>query len=99
MAKLIIHRSSEFANRIRAIRIYLDKEKIGEIMDGETKEFEIPAGRHLLQAKIDWCGSNEIEFRVHEGKPVTFSLFGTNPIYALYYITLARHSYLGLLQV
>jgi hypothetical protein len=99
MAKIIINRSTEFSNRIRAIRIYIDKQKIGEIYDGESKEFEISPGKHTLKAKIDWCGSNTIEFVASEEDTPRFSLCGTDPFLALFYITLARNRYLVLGEI
>ncbi len=95
MAKLKITRTSEWHNRMREIGIYLDWQKLGTIANGETKEFDIPAGNHKLKAKIDWCGSRELILSVsdHETKNVTLSGFkqGYSP---LYYMTIGRNDYL-----
>jgi hypothetical protein len=64
MAKLVIKRTSEWNNRMRDIKIYLDNSLIGTIGDGEVKEFQVPAGNHTLRFRIDWCGSGELKFDI-----------------------------------
>ncbi|MBW8523938.1 YusG family protein [Chryseobacterium chendengshani] len=96
MAKIIINRSSEFSNILRSIEIFLDNEKIGEIKDGESKEFEIAAGNHALKAKIDWCSSNLINLNIKEEEILRYNLSGRNPFLALFYITLGKDQYLEL---
>ncbi|MCC9165364.1 DUF2846 domain-containing protein [Pontibacter harenae] len=66
MATLIIKRSSEWSSRIRDYHIYVDGKKIGEIANGETKKFTVPAGLHTVKAKIDWCGSQEFKIELTE---------------------------------
>lgn len=39
---------------------------MGEIANGETKEFEISSGTHNLEAIIDWCGSPAINLNLKE---------------------------------
>ena len=77
MATLIIKRTSEWNNRMRDIRIYLDGERIGFIGNGQTKEFDVEAGIHSLHTKIDWCGSETItiELSDDESKEVELSGF------------------------
>ena len=76
MPKLIIKRSSEWNNRMRDIGIYLDDKKIGEIGNGEFKEFDIPEGIHKLKAKIDWCKSEILEFETSENEIKKIELSG-----------------------
>ena len=78
MAKIRITRSSEWMNRARAIGVYIDGQKAGTISNGETKEFDIPAGDHVLRTKIDWCGSKDYPVSVSENEiqNVTLSSFG-----------------------
>ena len=68
MWKLIIKRSSEWNSRLRDIGIYLDNKKIGEIRNGEFKEFDVPEGTHKLKAKIDWCRSETLDFKSSENE-------------------------------
>lgn len=77
MAKLIIKRTSEWYNKMRDFKIYVDQSKIGRVENGETVEFELEAGIHKLNTKIDWCSSKTIEFEIKENetKKVELSSF------------------------
>jgi len=74
MAKLIIIRNSEYVNRLRTYLIYLDGVKLGNVANGDSKEFEISAGHHQVWAKINWCSSPTISFDVNEGKAKTYQV-------------------------
>lgn len=76
MAVLRIKRSREWNNRSKNICIYINGEKYGEIGSGETKDFLVPDGKHVLKAKIDWCGSREVEFRAFGSAIKTIKLDG-----------------------
>jgi len=78
MPTLKIKRSNEFVNYTRNIGIYIDKNKVGKIANGETKEFEIPSGEHIIKAKIDWCGSNKLICQLNENETKTISLSSFN---------------------
>jgi hypothetical protein len=96
MTKIIINRSAEFSNLLRSIEIYLGKTKLGEIKHGESKEFEVDPGEHQLTAKIDWCRSNIIDLKIGNDETLRYNLSGTSPLFALYYITFGKNSYLKL---
>ncbi|KQT33137.1 hypothetical protein ASG22_18125 [Chryseobacterium sp. Leaf405] len=96
MTKIIINRSSEFSNLLRSIEIYLGKTKIGELKHGESKEFEVQPGEHQLTAKIDWCRSNIIDFKIENDETLRYNLNGTSPLLGLYYITFGKNRYLKL---
>ena len=102
MAILRIKRSNEFANYVRKIKIFLDNKEVGAISNGETKDFEITAGIHTLQAKIDWCSSNNATFTISEIEIKAFSMSSfakRNPLgilAAIYYMTFGAGKYLNL---
>ncbi|MGB8193708.1 MAG: hypothetical protein WCF67_17380 [Chitinophagaceae bacterium] len=102
MATLQISRESEYANRFRKINIILDGKKVGELANGESKDFEITEGVHTLHATIDWCGSNPVSFTIadQEKKTIGLTSFAKhNPIgifAAFYYILFATKKYLHL---
>lgn len=96
MTKIIINRTTEFSNLIRSIEIYLGNEKIGTLRDGESKVFEVEPGEYELRAKIDWCGSNKINFTIGKDEIRRYNLSGRNPFLGLYYITFGKDSYLKL---
>ena len=76
MTKIIIKRSSEWNNKVRKIGIYVNREKVGTINNGETQEYEIESGKHEVFAKIDWCRSQKIELNTSENETVTLKLTG-----------------------
>ena len=99
MPSLTITRDSGYADRLRAYRVVLDGERIGEVRNGGTKEFSIESGKHALSLRIDWCGSATVEFvATPEEKPafqVKSSLRG-KLFLSLWYVLFARNSYLVL---
>lgn len=60
MPTIRIHRKDQSFSVVRDYKIYLDNRKIGEIGKGDTKEFNIPGGRHELFAKLDWLETERI---------------------------------------
>lgn len=96
MAKIIINRSSEFSNGLRSIEILLNNNNIGEMKDGESKEFEIAPGSYTLKAKIDWCSSNLINLNIKNDDIIRYNLSGRNPFLALFYILFGKDHYLEL---
>jgi hypothetical protein len=76
MQKLIIKRSSQWTNKFRAIEIYLDEKKIGEIGDNEITKFDVEPGRHTIKAKIDWCRSNTLELHIENNQTKYIELSG-----------------------
>jgi len=96
MSKIIIKRSSQFANRFRNIKLYDGRKLLGSIANGATEEFEIEPGKIDLIAKIDWCTSNNLKVKMEEGETKTFILGGRSPFLALFYITFGKNDYLVL---
>lgn len=76
MSAIILQRHNEYVNSQRSYRIFIDGVAAGNIRNGETKNYPVAAGRHRVMAKIDWCGSEEIEVDVKEGESVTVAVSG-----------------------
>src|SRR5664279_934185 len=76
MAKIKIQRTNDYINLMRDYRLFIDGQKIGSIGNAQTKDFEIPAGRHSVIAKIDWCSSPEFSFEINEHDSKTFLVSG-----------------------
>ena len=95
---LTVSRDAGYADRLRAYSILVDDVKIGEIRNGETKDFPIAPGRHRISAKIDWCRTAALEFTVQEGEPLSFlvrsNLRGFRLLLAIWYVFVARSKYL-----
>jgi hypothetical protein len=76
MATLKIHRANDYINALREYRLFVDGQKIGTISNNQTKDFEIPAGRHTLIARIDWCSSPELSFELNDNDSKTLLVGG-----------------------
>ena len=71
-----IKRESVFADKLRNYRVVLDGVIIGDIADGEKKNFDIDPGTHTLRMKIDWAGSNRVTFDASKNKTIHFKCAG-----------------------
>ena len=94
-----ITRDSGYADRIRAYKIVLDGNVIGEIRNGEQLELDLPPGKHQLHLKIDWCRSNVVDFETN-GNTVEFecgsNLRGSKIFLSIVYVTFLRNKYIWL---
>ncbi len=54
---IIERRKAVWRDRVRAYYVLIDGERAGKIASSETARFELSPGAHLVQLKIDWCGS------------------------------------------
>jgi hypothetical protein len=101
-AILRITRDSGYADAVRAYQVIVDGKSVGNLKAAETKQFAVSAGPHNLSLKIDWCGSNTIQFTVAEADDLTFhaksNLRGSKLWNALWHVIFARDSYLLLEQ-
>ncbi len=95
------HNSKHNFFGVSAQMLYLDKQKTANA-SGETKEFEVAEGSQVLQAKIDWCTSNPLNFTIVENEIKEFELSSFakhNPLgtlAAIYYISIGKNNYLNL---
>jgi hypothetical protein len=98
---LRLMRDSGLADRFRAYKVILDGNAIGEIKDGEKREFDVPSGRHQLYLKLDWCRSNIVVFETHENT-VEFecgsNLRGIKFFLGIVYATFLYNRYIWLKQ-
>ena len=105
MAKLIIERSSEWANRVRDIGIYVDETKLGVIGNGKIIEFDIAPGTHTIYSKIDGLTSIPLTFEIGDDRGKTFRLFSFaygswwKIFLAIFYVTIKRNEYIQMEEV
>ncbi len=76
MAKIILSRKKEWANRARKFNVFIDGEKKDTISNGEIKEIELTPGNHKILMKVDWCSSPELEVDVKEERAKTIEVCG-----------------------
>ena len=68
MATIRLKRTSEYNNRTKDFKIFIDGQQVGTIANGETKNFPSTVGKHIVTAKIDWCRSPDISIDVEENQ-------------------------------
>lgn len=68
MAKLVVKRAKDFSNAARKFTLLLDGKEIGAIAHGGSDMYEVPAGQHVLRAKINWMTSRDFQFDISEGE-------------------------------
>lgn len=76
MATIRIKRTSEYNNRIRDYKIFVDGQQVGTIANGETKDFPATVGQHIVTAKIDWCSSPNISIELKENQTSNLKVGG-----------------------
>ncbi|WP_299119577.1 hypothetical protein [uncultured Winogradskyella sp.] len=98
MPILHINRISEYENRARKIKIEVNGKLITKIKNGENLELELTPGKHLIQAKIDWCSSNLLEVEMEEQTETNVELKKGEGS-AIYRITFGYKEYLKLILI
>ena len=95
-----INRTRQYANKARAIAIFVNGKKVGSIKDGETELFNLEEQRNEVFAKIDWCKTKPLEISCKENETVKLelgsSLSGAKMLLAIYYIIFKTSEYLYL---
>jgi hypothetical protein len=66
MPLLEIRRDRGYADRLKRYEVWVDDSVVGELRDGEVKQFPVASGEHELRIKIDWCGSRPVMFSISE---------------------------------
>ncbi|SOC41517.1 hypothetical protein [Ureibacillus acetophenoni] len=62
-----LKRTSQFANRARKFKVYLDNQYINDIANGEEISIPVRAGSHQLHITIDWVKSEKYEIELAKG--------------------------------
>ena len=76
MTKIIIKRSSEYLNKFRNYKLYIDDKEIATVANGKSITLDVAAGNHSIYAKIDWCSSPTLSFDIREAEIKTFKVSG-----------------------
>jgi len=76
METIRLKRTSEYNNRMRDYKIFIDGQQVGRIANGETKDFPATQGQHTVTAKIDWCSSPEILVDINENQTKNLKVGG-----------------------
>jgi hypothetical protein len=92
--------ANAWIDRARAYKLVVDGQPIGEIRRGESKVFDVPAGAHEVNMKIDWALSPPVALDLPEGGSARLQCRPrANLLTVLWYTIFARKRYLVLEQI
>ncbi len=66
--KIIISRSSEWMNRLRTYKVFINGKQAGTVKNGVSEEFAVEPGVNSVQCKVDWYSSQPFNVDVKEGE-------------------------------
>jgi hypothetical protein len=67
-AILVVERDVKGArDKLRAYKIFVDGRRVGSVRRGGTRETTVEPGVHVVQLRIDWCSSREVEVEIPDG--------------------------------
>ncbi len=78
-----IIRKKRWGDTLRFYEIILDGKNVGIIFATQTISVPVEPGHHSLKMKIDWGGSEEINFSIGSGEEITFECESTFRIWQL----------------
>ncbi len=89
---IILERKSQFLNRLKNYRVFINGAEQGRIGNGKTEEYEVPAGENTITCKVNWCSSNDYIVSANPGKKI-FLKVGSGmkyfwPIYIVLLVTI-----------
>jgi hypothetical protein len=64
--KIILTRSSEWMNRLRVYRVFIDGMEIGSVKNGSSEEFAVMPGAHKIQCKQTFYSSPEFDINLRQ---------------------------------
>jgi len=73
-SQVTIYNKEQQVNKLRKINILLDGKYCCAIANGATHSVALPPGAHILEAKIDWCGSAPVSFEIKNGQQINMAL-------------------------
>jgi hypothetical protein len=82
-----ISRNKQYANKARAIGIYINNNKVATITDGETKCIEVDIEENEIYVKIDWCKTKPVKFITLENETTSLELGSNASVWNLIFNT------------
>jgi hypothetical protein len=99
MVTITVHRDRGWADKLRKYQILLDGVEIGRLAEGNMLVHQVGEGRHVVEAKVDWCGSQPLSFEANADDvsiTVKSALRGWRVFLAGFYPIFNRRGYLTL---
>jgi hypothetical protein len=73
-----------YQDLLRRYEVVVDGRVAGRLRRGEELRVDVPAGRHRVQARIDWTGSPPVEVDVPPSGTVTVTVTPDDPVRGLF---------------
>lgn len=98
MPSLLITRDRGYADCLRGYRVLLDGAFVGTVAPRGGLRLEVGPGEHVVEARIDWCGSQPLRFAATGEHHIAIksALRGWRLVLALVYVLFLHRSYLTL---
>lgn len=74
MPRIKIFRKKDWFIRYRVFEIFLDGQKMGYLSNGESIEFDAPAGQHKLRVKMGRLRSKDFNYTVYNKENKSFTV-------------------------
>ena len=68
--RIRLKRTSQYANKGRTFKVYIDNHYITDIADGEEISIPASAGIHQLHLTIDWAKSEKYKLEIANGDTI-----------------------------
>ena len=102
-AVIRVSRTTSYADRIRAYRIFVDGTEVARLNAGQSVDVSVSAGSHSVVAKVDWCSSRTLSLNIRDAETVHLecesNLKGLRIFLAFIYALFLRDQYLTLERV
>ena len=66
-AKIIINRKSEWLNRLRPFKVFIDEKEVGSVKNGSSEEFVVEEGTHSVHIKFGLYKSISLTITLNKG--------------------------------
>jgi len=66
--KIIINRKSEWLNRLRSFKIFIDDAEVGAVKNGSSEEFVVVPGVHSVYLKFSFYKSEPLTITVNDNE-------------------------------
>jgi hypothetical protein len=88
--KVIIARPSEWVNRLRPIRIFIDGTEAASLKNGSSEEIAVSPGSHKIYGRLSWFYSTEFEVDIKQNEVVYLRTRSSLRLYwPLYFLLIA----------
>ncbi len=100
-AQITVTRTTKYPGRLRSYKVKVDGAILGRVPAGGSVTIPVAPGRHSIALRVDWCGSESIDFEARPGEHLYFEcgsnlVDGWGLLFPLLYAVLLPHRYLWL---